>query len=126
MKTEVYALSDAGPLSAICARRYQGAEGKRIWLVTGRDSPRRYYLAGWFLVDKVDPVVYQDGAEDFRYWAGATHVATRFYHLVEVGTEPWFKDFRRACANFATMQHVRDIGLIKHLEAAWERTRAGK
>jgi hypothetical protein len=126
MRREVWEISDIGPPSAICARRYKGAEGSRIWLVTGRESPRRYFLAGWFTVDRVESVVYRDGSEDFRYHSGESHVATRIYHLVEIGREPWFKDLRRACANFATMQHVRDAGLLRYLEKAWSRTRALK
>jgi hypothetical protein len=117
--TEIWQVCQGPKLSAISARSYEGAEGKRIWFVTGRETPRRYYVAGWYIVDKVE------NKDDYHLYVGTRgRVATRQSHLVEIGKEPWFKDLRRACANFATTQHVRDRKLLRHLEQAWERSRA--
>ncbi len=120
METEIWEVGGDGEFGAYCARRYSGAEGKRVWFVTGRDRPRRYYLGGWFRVDTVKEIHPEPGVTDHIYRGRSGEVGRSLEGLVEIGRASWFKDLQRACANFATMQHVRDVRLLKRLEEAWQ------
>jgi len=107
------------PATAISAREYAGAVGKRVWFVTGLERPRRYFLAGWMRVGSVEPVGTRQNPVDVYYRSSEDHVVTRRRDLIEIGTKPWFPRFQRSCANFAGLQHLPDRALIAELERVW-------
>lgn len=82
-----------------------------VWLVTGENRPRQYYLCSRFCVEKVE---HKNGGR-FRYRVSGV-VGRDFDPLIEIGELPWFSELRKATGNFAWFQHIRSQAIIRGLE----------
>ena len=69
--------------------------GKRIWLIGGDGTPRRYYLCYHFIVDWVE----EETEGNFKYLLGGTR-GKRFAPPILLNEFPWFKAFLRSQQNF--------------------------
>jgi hypothetical protein len=93
--------------------------GSRVWLLTGEGQPRRFYVRGTFLVNRIESG--EDEGFRTRVWGTGPRFAKP---LVEITDEPWFDDFKRSQGNFAFgFQSIRDTRFVRGLEAAFAKSR---
>lgn len=102
---------------ALSNRLHPAAVGRRIWVIAGEGRPRQYYLVGWFIVNRVARASGVDADFDWAYSGKKGRLTRRASADNEITKKTWFPALRRACANFATLQHVRDRTLLRHLNA---------
>lgn len=85
--------------------------GDRIWLITGRDRPRRYYLCGTFIVTDID---HNPNLEFSNIAKGIE--GPYFDPPIEIGNLPWFDEFQTKMGNFAFgLQRISNGQHIKAL-----------
>ncbi len=90
------------------------AVGTRVWLITGEGRPRRYWLRGTFVIDRLE-----SGAdEDFRLRVRGRD-ARWLAPMVELTDAEWFDAFRRSQGSFAFgFQAIADARFVRALERA--------
>ena len=66
-----------------------------IWWITGQWQPREYYLDGWFIVDRTEPI------DDDRFLSCVSgREGSAFGDGLLLNGRDWFKGFREAQGNF--------------------------
>ena len=99
-------------LSIVTDKEPKGIEGSRIWLLTGRGSPRRYFLRSWFIVDRIEP----EPTGRFKSKLSGTSGKV-FDPMIELNQEPWFADFVRSQGRFAFgFQAIKEERFVKGLK----------
>ena len=73
----------------------QRLPGRRVWLIAGEASPRRYTLRQTFIADEVRP----SPVPGFEHLVSGGY-GMRFQRL-RIDGEPWFREFQREQGNFA-------------------------
>jgi hypothetical protein len=74
--------------------------GHRVWLVRGKDNPRKYHLAETFIVQRFCATV-DDGR--FSYYAESDDGRKgqkKFRPIIEIGGEDWFPALFKAAGRF--------------------------
>lgn len=71
--------------------------GDRVWVITATAAPRAYFLAEWFIADRVTARARADGMNTV-----SGRVGQHFDPPLRIDQEPWFPAFRRKVANFST------------------------
>ncbi len=91
-----YPADHVSELSVYSNKVVSDLRGDRIWLLTGSERPRKFFLVSTFLVDDVDT----SGREGFQLKALGTkgRIFKPFPRLDEL---PWFDELKRAQGNFA-------------------------
>jgi hypothetical protein len=92
-------------------RLFTMLQGATVWLVTGENRPRRYYLCSTFCVEKVG----HENIGRFHYRVSGA-VGRNFDPFIEIGELQWFSELRKATGNFAWFQHIRSQVIIRGLE----------
>lgn len=86
--------------------------GSRVWLLTGRGSPRKYYLRSYFTVDRHE----QNRTPEFKTLLSGNS-GKAFNPMIELNEEPWFEDFKRSQQNFRLgFQLIKEDRFIHGLE----------
>lgn len=101
------------PVIVTNKRVSEGAIGSRIWLLTGKGRPRRFFLRGLFTITRVE------SGEDEGFRTRVWGTGERFFdHMIELTHEDWFEDFKRSQGNFAFgFQPITDDRFIRGLES---------
>ena len=95
--------------------------GSRLWLLTGEEHPRVYYLVGHFTPTKRSP--YAKGG--FRWLlegppAAGVELPRRKWPILN--DEDWFDDFRASQGNFGLgLQAITNKRYVRGLESALKR-----
>lgn len=96
----------------VTSKSIKNVLGSRIWLITGEDRPKKYFLRGWFRADKVKPTNYDGFAHRVSGKEGPW-----FKKLMPIGSEEWFPDLRHSQGNFGLgMQPITDQRFVRGLE----------
>jgi hypothetical protein len=82
-------------LSIVTDKRIADPYGDRVWLLSGRGSPRTFVLRSWFIVDSVE-----SGSDDGYETKLSGKSGEVFDPVIELNREPWFEDFKREQGNF--------------------------
>jgi hypothetical protein len=108
-----YSLRDAKDPFAFVTRKAVGhLVGARVWAITGEGQPRRYFCAGWFRVDRIEPSAGDPSERKVRGTVGRV-----FKPMIRLNELPWFPRFRQSQSNFSLgLQAIKDE-LVPHLEA---------
>ncbi|MFZ5623307.1 MAG: hypothetical protein ACOY71_02595 [Gemmatimonadota bacterium] len=100
-----YSFQDAGdPMVFRTRKAVNHLVGARLWVISGEGWPRSYFLAGWFIVDRVGPCP-EDPSER---WVRGT-VGQMFKPMIRLNKLSWFPRFRASQSNFSLgLQHIDD------------------
>jgi hypothetical protein len=106
-----FSASDCNGFSVLTDKPATNVEGSRIWLLTGEDTPRQYYLASTFIAQRVG-----SGREEGFVTCVSADAGQRFHPMIPLSAEDWFPDFRRSQANFSLgMRPISDERVIRGL-----------
>lgn len=101
-------------LAIVTDKSASGAEGARIWLLTGEGTPRTFYLCGWFTATKISPDPNGRFANMVEGEAGALLRKRRWPVLNHL---PWFPAFKESQGNFAFgFQPISQSEVVRELE----------
>jgi hypothetical protein len=97
----------------------QVSVGDTIWLITGKGTPRRYFLCNMFTVETVCP---QRGAK-FSCRVSGSH-GKPFNPPIRIDEKVWFEELRKRAGNFAFgLQSIRNPSIVKSLQNISERAK---
>lgn len=113
-----YPVWDTGH-SLLTNRHFLNATGRRLWIITGEERPRRYWLVGWFTVDSVRLTPPAETRFKWVYQGELGSHARNRREAVEITEAPWFTELKSACANFRTLYHIRRSDLLHELRMTW-------
>jgi hypothetical protein len=98
--------------SIVTTKTVMGSVGSRIWIVTGRGTPRSYSLVQTFLAESAGIAHGAPGVNQVSAQKG-----TRFRPEVPLNALPWFTDFRKTMGNFGLgFQRLTNPRFIQALE----------
>jgi hypothetical protein len=110
------AATDDDRHSIVTDKKVSDVRGSRVWLLTGKGSPRTFSLHSYFVVDDIQPGT-EDGFQTRLAGAGEG-----FDPMPTLNDEEWFDDFKRTLGNFAFgFQHITEPRFIEGLEAVAKR-----
>lgn len=99
-------------LSIVTDKEPKDIYESRVWLLTGRGSPRKYFLRSWFMVDQIEPEPTGKFKSKLSGKSGKV-----FDPMIELNQEPWFLDFLRSQGSFAFgFQAIKDERFVRGLE----------
>lgn len=111
-----YPADEVSELSVYSNKMVSDLPGDRIWLLTGSDRPRKFYLVSTFVVDEVDT----SGREGFQLKASGTK-GRIFKPFPRLDALPWFDELKRAQGNFAFgLQPITQPAVIAGLNGVAE------
>jgi hypothetical protein len=79
----------------VTKKSVMGAKGSRIWLITGRGSPRRYSITHSFIAQTAGPSSSTRGMNEV-----AAEEGTRYRPEIELTELPWFPAFKKTMGSF--------------------------
>jgi|SRR5882724_1808591 len=85
--------SSPGKYGIVTDKFFTSLVGGTVWLVMGKEQPRRYFLCSSFVVDKVE----RGNAGRFLNRASGS---TGKDFDIEIGNEPWFPELLKTTGNF--------------------------
>jgi hypothetical protein len=98
--------------SIVTTKPVMGSVGSRIWIVTGRGTPRSYSLVQTFLAESAGPKPVAVGVNQI-----CARTGIRFRPEVPLNALPWFAGFRKRMGNFGLgFQKLTDPRLVQALE----------
>ncbi len=86
--------------------------GDRVWLVTGEAKPRKYFLCGYFIVNRIETI------DDPNFRKRISGTIGKFIRPIRrLDQEEWFADFKHSNGNFGLgFQPINEVRFIKGLE----------
>src|SRR5687768_1309927 len=104
--------SSRSELRIVTNKRVRDVIGDRVWLITAKDRPRKFYLCSWFIVGAVEDA--QD--EGFTTRLRGSH-GQNFHPTIPIPNEEWFQEFKKNQGNFAFgFQKISNSETIERLE----------
>lgn len=111
-------------------KRISSLVGSRIWLISGRGNPKKYYLEFWFIVDDVKSL-----AEDteFKFFVTGKQ-GKSFKSAILLNKFSWFKDFLKSQQNFSMglrkiekkyVEKLKNLAFDRKLEITEDKKEAG-
>jgi hypothetical protein len=98
--------------SIVTTKSVKEANGSRVWLITGRGSPRAYTLTHTFVADKVE----SNTDSGINRVSGESGI--KFRQEIGLNHLPWFPDFRKTLGNFGLgFQRITEQRFITALES---------
>lgn len=100
-------------LSVVTDKKVGDLHGARVWLLTGRGTPRTFLLRSCFIVDRIE----SPSSDGFKTKL-LGEFGKIFDPMIELNAEEWFEDFKRCQGNFAFgLQRIKEERFIRGLEA---------
>lgn len=98
-------------LSIVTDKKIRDVQDSRVWLLTGKGSPRVFLLRSYFIVDRIE-----NNTEGFQTKLSAKKGRV-FDPMVEMNQEGWFDDFKKSQGNFAFgLQRIKEDRFVRGLE----------
>jgi hypothetical protein len=103
---------EAAGFVAITRKGMKNLVGETIWVIEGRDTPKRFHLTQRFIAERVE----EDHHSAGLFVISGSH-GTRYLNEPELNELTWFPAFRKAMGNFSVgIQPVSDRKLVNALK----------
>jgi hypothetical protein len=112
-----FELTTSDNRSIVTDKTVGDVRGNRVWLLTGKDTPRTFLLHSYFFVDDIEP------GDDDGFRTRLIGTGRVFDPMPVLNYEDWFDDFKKNQGNFAFgFQHIKDRRFIEGLETVADRS----
>lgn len=116
-ETMGYSGDEINSFSIVTNKPVLNLPGNVMWLISGEDRPRKYYLCSVFIVDEVGPV---EGSSFRNFASGGEGVL--FRPQIRLDEYPWFRSFLASQQNFSLgLREIREEKYIQEFENLLER-----